>query len=104
MARALTGAVVGILNTDAAGQLCSMHPPDFSSGLYYLAVAQLVTSSFLSMWGRAIAMRLPLWLDDSIDRPFAYRVLSRWVLQWMHDAVPRMRIAAWLNKSMLSNV
>jgi hypothetical protein len=49
-------------------------------------------------------MRLPLWLDDSIDRPFAYRVLSRWVLQWMHDAVPRMRIAAWLNKSMLSNV
>jgi hypothetical protein len=66
--------------------------------LYYGASAQIVSAGFLSMWGSAIGQSLPRWLNDTMERPFAYRVLSRWWLQWVLTHAPHQRLHAWLTK------
>jgi hypothetical protein len=66
--------------------------------LFYLAVAQVVSASFLSQWGADIAARLPLWLDGTMPRPFAFRVATPWLLERVLDVLPRDRLEAWMTK------
>lgn len=66
--------------------------------LFYLAVAQVVSSAFLAQWGRDISNRLGAWLDGSMPRPFAFRQFAPWVLEKMLAVLPAERIENWLQK------
>ena len=71
---------------------------ELSLGLFYLAVAEIVASSFMTMWGKHIAEILPKTLSFEMPRPFALRVASPWVLGKIIAASPYDKISAFLTK------
>lgn len=70
-------------------------------GLLYLTVSQVVTACFLTAWGSMIAKRLPDMLSFSTERPFAFRVLTPWLMNQMLRLAPKERIEAFLRKPLL---
>jgi hypothetical protein len=69
-----------------------------STALLYLCVAAVVSAAFLTAWGKSIGETLPSTLAFSTQRPFAYRVLTPWILEHLFTWAPRHSLEAFLRK------
>lgn len=64
----------------------------------YFVSAQYLCAGFLTRWGEKLSRDLPATLANTIQRPFAYRVLTPAVLNIAIATLPREPVEKWLAK------